>query len=72
MKNSEKFLGASFLIIAAVHLLRQDWLGFTVLGIAGALMLLGSKLKLPKGVEIVLAVTFGALMIARLVMLFSR
>ena len=72
MENSEKFLGAAFLIIAAVDLLRRDWLGFAVLGIAGALMLLDSKLNLPKGVEIVLAVVFGVLVLARLVMLFSR
>jgi hypothetical protein len=72
MKNPEKFLGAMFLIIAVMDLVRRDWLGFAVLAIVGAGMLLGSRLKLSKRIEIVLAVVCGALVVARLVMLFSR
>ena len=71
MKDSEKYLGIIFLIIAVIDLVRQDWLGFLILGLAGAGLLLGSKLRLPKTAELGLAVVFCALVVARLVMLFS-
>jgi hypothetical protein len=72
MKNPEKILGAMFLLIAVMDLLRRDWLGFAVLGIVGTGMLLASRLKLSKRVEIILAVVCGVLVVARLIMLFSR
>ena len=70
MKDSEKYLGFIFLAIAVIDLVRQDWLGFLVLGLAGAGLLWGSKLKLSKTAEIGFAFVFFALVIARLVMLF--
>ena len=71
MKDSEKYLGIIFLVIAVIDLVRRDWLGFLVLGSAGAGLLLGSKLKLSKTAEVGLAVILFALVVARLVMLFS-
>lgn len=72
MKDYEKYLGIIFLIIAIVSLFRQDWLGVLILGLGGVGLLLGSKLKLPKTVEIGLIIVFLALVVIRFVMLFSR
>jgi hypothetical protein len=73
MKNSEKFIGALFLIIGVVDLIRRDWLGAALLILAGAGLLIDTKkLGLPRGVEVALVVILFALLIVRAVLLFSR
>jgi hypothetical protein len=72
MKDYEKFIGALFLVIGVVDLIRRDWVGAALLIIAGAGLLIDAKkLGLQRGFEIALVVILFALLIVRVVMSFS-
>lgn len=71
MKDSERIVGLAFAGLTIFHLIRGDWLGFAIAGMASASMLLGGRLKLPPAVEAALGVLALALIAVRLVQAFA-
>jgi hypothetical protein len=68
MKYAEKIIGLIFASLTVVNLLRGDWLGSAVTGMAAASMLLRGRLKLPAAVEGAL----GAVALALIVVSIAR
>lgn len=71
MKYAEKIVGLIFASLTVVNLLRGDWLGSAVTGMAAASMLLRGRLKLPTSVEAALGVVALALIAASLARAFA-
>lgn len=68
MKNAEKIVGFVFAVLTVLNLLRGDWLGAAVTGMAAASMLLRGRLKLPPAAGAglgVVALALIALMLTR-------
>ena len=71
MKNAEKIVGLIFASLAVWNLIRGDWLGSAVTGMAAVSMLLGERLKLPPAVEAALGVVALALIVASVARAFA-
>ena len=64
MKYAEKIVGLVFAVLTVLNLLRGDWLGSAVTGMAAASMLLRERLKIPPAAEAALGVVALALIAA--------
>jgi len=71
MKNAEKVIGLIFASLTVWNLLRGDWLGSAVTGMAAASMLLRGRLQLPPAAEAALGAVALVLIVARLAQAFS-
>ena len=71
MKNAEKIVGVLFVGLTVMNLLRGDWLGSALTGLAAAAVLLRERLRLPLWADVVLAVVVLILLLLKLSQAFG-
>ena len=73
MGNSDKIIGATFLILAVVNLFLRDLLGFGLLAAAGVSLLIDEKRsQLARTLQIVFGAAAVILLVARAVVFLAR